>query len=208
MKQWHRRGSRSTSVIGSTGLLLLAACGGSDAAPDAAQSDVAASARDVQPAATSTTTTGADPNAFAPKADVPEELDDSNARLRRMILEATEVPTRAEVGIPAYPGARVVQVHPPGSEQVNSVEALPLVWLISDDEPAKVAEFYRRELPDWNAGEFYLNSWFWSGQGQFDPLDTSGITTPSVGIMPPVPGRTDMFPGTSSEIQVRYQPGS
>jgi len=189
-------------LVGGTVLLFVTACGGSDA-PDAVESAAAAFAADAEPAAAGT---AAGPDAFAPKAVVRADLDDSNARMRRMILDAAVVPGRAEVGVPPYPGARVVQVQAPGSEQVNDVVALPLVWLISDNEPEAVVEFYRRELSGWSLGEFYLNTWFWEGDGPYNPIDESGLTMPGIGVMAALPGRADMFPGTRSEIQIRYRP--
>lgn len=198
-----REGDGPTSVLFGCTLVffLLVGCG-DGAAPDAAQAGGVAGTADAPRSAAQ------DPDAFAPKAEISPEADEAAARMARMFLDAAVVPRRDAVGIPPYPGARVVQVQPASPMMINDeeFEALPVIVLISDDDPARVAEFYASELPGWSQGEFYLNQAFWEGGDDYDPLDVSGQTTPSVLVMEPVGNRPALFPGTRSEIQVRYRP--
>lgn len=83
-----------------------------------------------------TAAVGAEP--FAPKADPPADPSAPEAQLAVMYLQGAEVPDRKEVGIPAYPGARITQA------AENVMNGLSRVVLLSEDPPAEVRGFLRK----------------------------------------------------------------
>ena len=57
------------------------------------------------------------------------------------------VPTKDEVGIPAYPGAVISSVSAPSTDTTKyKQEVLPFVILVSTDNPDNVVAFYKRNL--------------------------------------------------------------
>ncbi len=64
------------------------------------------------------------------------------------------VPTKDEVGIPAYPGAVISSVSAPRTDTLEyKREILPFVTLVSTHNPSKVISFYQRNLKSsmgWN----------------------------------------------------------
>ena len=67
------------------------------------------------------------------------------------------VPTKDEVGIPAYPGAVISSVSAPSTDTTKyKQEVLPFVILVSTDNPNNVVAFYKRNLTKnkgWNYNE-------------------------------------------------------
>jgi hypothetical protein len=67
------------------------------------------------------------------------------------------VPTRDEVGIPAYPGAVISSVSAPREDTLEfKKEVLPFVTLVSKDNPEQVISYYKRKLTKadgWNYKE-------------------------------------------------------
>jgi len=88
---------------------------------------------------------------FAPWAklssDAPKEIE----------ARKYPVPTKDEVGIPAYPGAVISSVSAPSTDTVKyKQEVLPFVILVARDIPENVINFYKRNLTEekgWNYNE-------------------------------------------------------
>ena len=82
-------------------------------------------------------------------SDAPKEI---NAR-------KYPVPSKTEVGIPAYPGAFISSVSAPRQDTIEyKKEVLPFVILVSTDTPSKVISFYKKVLTKdkgWNYSEEY-----------------------------------------------------
>ena len=151
---------------------------------------------------------------FAEKVLIPDtaptdELANAEFRLGAMLVQAAMVPGRNAVGVPAYPGARVVQTTGPGTGSMNGepFEALPMVILLSEDAPEKIVAFYREVLPDWQYENMFLTDWFWSGGGEFHPLEISGMETPAIGIIElGEVMKYQIWPEAKTRIDFRYQP--
>ena len=146
---------------------------------------------------------------FAPPVSVPPD----GGELRPWEAEALrtmEIPSADAVGVPAYPGARVVQVMPGGEMSFNdeTTRYNPSIKLLSLDSEEDVAAFYREALAGegWNSDTIMGMTWFWQGDRAFDPLDVAAVgLIPAIGIMEPGPmGR--MMPGAQSLIEIRYSP--
>lgn len=67
------------------------------------------------------------------------------------------VPTKDEVGIPAYPGAVISSVSAPREDTLEfKKEVLPFVILVSKDSPEQVISYYKKKLTKaggWNYNE-------------------------------------------------------
>lgn len=67
------------------------------------------------------------------------------------------VPTKEEVGIPAYPGAVISSVSAPSTDTIKyKQEVLPFVNLVTTDSPENVIGFYKTYLTEdkgWNYSE-------------------------------------------------------
>jgi hypothetical protein len=117
--------------------------------------------------------------AYAPKAELPAGAD-ANSMIAAMLSNAS-VPETDAVGVPAYPGARVVQAmnvqNPVTRAQTGTVR------LISNDSPEAVAAWYEENLTGWRRSEAMGMIGFGEGGREFNPMrpDTWGVV-PSVKI--------------------------
>jgi hypothetical protein len=183
------------------GVAVVPACGGdagSETPGDAMGSGIPASS----PAS------AGDRGGFAPAVSVP----DGGGEFRSWKIEGLRqmrIPSQDEVGIPAFPGARVAQVLPGGEMEVNAERHRynPSVKLLTTDSEEEVAAFYRNALQGWTTGERMASIWLWESGDDYNPLDVGAIgLIPAVGIMPPGPlGR--MMPEARTLIEIRYRPG-
>ncbi len=91
------------------------------------------------------------------------------------------------VGLPVYPGLRMVSSSP-GGDMGTGVTALPAVVGHTDDPMEQVVDFYAENLPGWNQGESFGSQVFWSGEPDegFNLLDPESLARPSVAVMPPI----------------------
>lgn len=98
---------------------------------------------------------------FAPKADIPgNPNDDPDLALAIIYLENIEVPDQEEVGVPAYPDAKIFQTNRAQGDM------LPSVRLLSVDDLTKVVDFYKKELKGWKYKDFYGVHMFYNGKEQ------------------------------------------
>ena len=98
---------------------------------------------------------------FAPKADIPSNPnDDPDLALAIIYLENIEVPDQEEVGVPAYPDAKIFQTNRAQEDM------LPSVRLLSLDNLTKVVDFYKTELRGWKYKDFYGVHMFYNGKEQ------------------------------------------
>lgn len=96
---------------------------------------------------------------FAPKADIPKNpKNDPGLNLSIMFLKNVKIPTKKEVGLPAYPNSKIIQT------DAGSTKRLPMVRLLALDEPSKVAAYYKKALSDWKYKEFFGTHSFWKGE--------------------------------------------
>ncbi len=117
------------------------------------------------------------------------------------------VPSRTEVEAPPYPGAVIIRSIPPRnlSARGERYTTLPVLVLVTPDEPERVIAYYEEMLSNWSGQEIRLAHYFWLGGPDFDPLQMSGKVTPSVQVIQA--GDIRLVPDAKSEIHVRYSPG-
>ncbi len=152
----------------------------------------------------------AQPRPYAPQAQVPEVVgNDPLLQMEIRSLQAAQVPDWRDVLAPAYPGAVVVASEPSRTLRVGRnqrVDTYPVIILLTADAPEQVLDFYRRNLPAWNHGQFVASDYFWAGGDEFHPLSWSGQVTASVQVAPARVSK--LVPDARTEIHVRYRPGT
>jgi hypothetical protein len=195
------RDARLLHLLAGLAFAAATACGGE------ARSDTqAADAGGVQQAAASQ----APADAYAPKLPVPEDVpDDPGAKMLVMAMRWVTVPSKSEVGVPAYPGARVMSTMAAQKMTVNDEETkmMPGLALLSEDEISDVVEFYTQKLKGWQQKEFFGSYMFWDGPADANPLDIT-LPYPLVGIVPLAESGSEkaLWPSVKTRIDIRYRP--
>ena len=145
---------------------------------------------------------------FAPKISLPDKMESRDYSVK--LVESWNVPSKEEVGFPAYAGSFIIAMMEAGPMVANddTVMALPSMTLATEDELAKVVSFYKEKLQDWK----YKNSYdmfdiFWIGPDDFNNFDmTVGMTIPNVVIFEANSGQTDFMPKAKTTITIVYKP--
>lgn len=145
---------------------------------------------------------------FAPKVDLPKNLE--NRDMWTNLVKQWVVPSKEEVGIPAYPGSVIVALKDKSWMEANGerMETLPAITLATKDEPEKVTAFYKEKLADWKyKNQMDMFDIFWTGKDEFDNMDmTESATTPNIVIMQAFSAQTDFLPGAKTVITIVYNP--
>lgn len=145
---------------------------------------------------------------FAPKVDLPTKLE--NRDIWENMVKNWVVPTKEEVGIPAYPGSVIVALKGKSWMEANGekMDTLPAITLATADDMEKVTAFYKEKLKDWmyknQMGMFDI---FWTGKDEFNNMDiTESATIPNMVIMKAMSGQTDFVPDAKTAITIVYKP--
>lgn len=197
------RTARPVHIFAGLALVLTGACGGEETAQSAAQT--AAGAAQTMMAAAETPA-----DAYAPRLPIPGDLpDDPGAELMVMAMRSVVIPSKSEVGVPAYPGARIMSTMAASTMTVNGeeIETMPALAMLSEDEIADVVKFYMENLEGWHQKEFFGNYMFWDGPADANPLDIS-LPYPLVGIMALDESSSEaaFWPGVKTRVDIRYRP--
>ena len=147
-------------------------------------------------------------NPFAPKVNLPKKLE--NRDMWENLVKNWVVPSKEEVGIPAYPGSVIVALKGKSWMEANGekMDTLPTITLATADEMAKVTAFYKEKLADWK----YKNSYgmfdiFWTDKDDFNNMDiTEAATIPNMSIMEAMSAQTDFLPNAKTAITIVYKP--
>jgi hypothetical protein len=146
---------------------------------------------------------------FAPKVKPPKNMSNRSYWIKTM--SEWKVPSTEEVGAPAYPGAFIVQMNGPTQMESNGTKltTLPIVILETEDEPAKVAAFYKEKLTGWKyENKFGMFDVFWKGGEDFNFMDIDqAATRVNIIIQEPITSDSDrMMPTSKARIQIVYNP--
>lgn len=144
---------------------------------------------------------------FAPKVTIPKKMENRDFWVNQ--INSWKIPSKEDVGIPAYPGALIVQFMEASTMTSNDkkLETLPIIVLETEDEQSKVAAFYKEKLADWKyENKFEMFDVFWTGDGEFNFMDIDqAATRPNVQLQNPVdPNR--LMPTSKTRIQIIYRP--
>jgi len=95
---------------------------------------------------------------YAVKMDAPKNpTNDPEITLAIQILESVEILDTKNVGVSAYPNARIFQT------TIAQSGMLPTVRLLSSDEVSVVKEYYKNDLIDWKSKDLYGIFTFFKG---------------------------------------------
>jgi hypothetical protein len=138
------------------------------------------------------------------------KITSNTPEMSKMTIEAANVPNRAAVGIPPYPGAKIFQTRDAGEMEVNdeSFKTIAYMKLLSTDPVDKVVAWYKEQLPSYGHKDFYGVSWaFWKGEASFNSMDmTHTMTRENVLIGDAtVIGYDGELKGAKSVIEVSYE---
>ena len=145
---------------------------------------------------------------FAPKVDLPKKLE--NRDMWENMVKNWVIPTKEEVGIPAYPGSVIVALKEKGWMEANGekMDTLPAITLATADEKENVTAFYKENLKDWkHKNQMGMFDIFWTGKDEFNSMDiTESATIPNMAIMEAMSAQTDFMPGAKTAITIVYKP--
>ncbi len=143
---------------------------------------------------------------FAPKVKLPSNMNDR--ALWAPVVKNWKVPSKSEVGIPAYEGSFIVSLKVASHMTANGVKynTLPTIILATTDDPAKVTAFYKVKLKDWK----YKNDWkmfdvFWKDGKKFNSMDIrDNATRPNIIIQKAGIPYLEYMPKAKSVITIVY----
>ncbi len=151
---------------------------------------------------------GAWAETYAPKVPVTS----STSAMGRVVIQSAKVPDSSVVGIPAYPGALVIQTREAGAMQASDGKPyLPYIKLLSSDTVDKVVKWYRERLSGWYYQKVSIFSMaeshrFWKEKGDYGMMDMDAMgTVPNV-IVSAGKQHADDYPPAEAMIEVTYQP--
>jgi len=147
---------------------------------------------------------------FAPKVHVPQEMLDPTHpdALDAMMAKNSKIPSKQEVGLPAYQGAKVMHTQQPSGAQINGKELQPnhMVRMGTADPIDRVRRFYREQLSDWSSTESFGTHILYQGEGKFELMHESSMITPHVQIREAYPQESPLMPEMSTVIEIYYRP--
>jgi len=147
-------------------------------------------------------------NPFAPKVNLPKKLE--NRDMWENLVKNWIVPSKEEVGIPAYPGSVIVALKGKSWMEANGekMDTLPAITLATSDEMAKVTAFYKEELKEWKyKNQMGMFDICWTGKEDFNNMDiTEAATIPNLSIMKAMSAQTDFLPDAKTVITIVYKP--
>ncbi len=139
------------------------------------------------------------------------QVTSSTSPMSQMMIKGANIPDRALVEIPAYPGARIFQTREAGEMTMNDevYKTLAYIKLLSTDPVEKIVAWYKEQLGTYTYEDVFGVSWvFWKGEGEFNGLDMRQRTTiQNVGVSETIAAMEydkDMK-GVKSVIEVTYE---
>ncbi|MCP5102720.1 MAG: hypothetical protein GY950_05055 [bacterium] len=132
---------------------------------------------------------------YAPVAGIKEVQTDS-PKVKTLLsrLKRVKVPDKSSVGIPAYPGAEIIQT----AQSIHGF--LPYVILVSNDDPETVAAFYKEKMTGWQQDEINKTIRFWKGRKR-DCLNGRGLL---ISIRSLSKSFNSVLPGKQTRIRIAY----
>lgn len=138
------------------------------------------------------------------------KINSNTSPMSKMVIEGANVPDRASVGIPPYPGAKIFQTRDVGEMSANdeTFKTIAYVKLLSTDPVDKVVAWYKEQLPSYGHKDVYGIAWvFWKGEGEYNSMDMrQAMTIENVQITDAtVMDYENDMKGAKSVIEVSYE---
>lgn len=138
---------------------------------------------------------------FAPLAKVPDDAPDKEMHAKR--LAAIEVPTRKQVGVPAYPGAVITFAIRGTTMELHGsrVTTLPVIQLLTSASVEDVVAFYTKSLDDWTHDQqVFIHELRPPHGGEED--SATAVSRPFVKIQPT--RAEPLVPDAATRIEIAY----
>jgi len=138
------------------------------------------------------------------------EITSKTSPMNQMVIKASKVPDRSAVGIPCYPGAKILQTKDVSEVEMNGqkYKTLAYIKLLSTDPVDKIAAWYKEQLKGYTYEDLFGMPVFWKGKGKFNGLDMrQRMTIQNVGLSEPIPemGYDKDMKGVQSVIEITYE---
>lgn len=145
---------------------------------------------------------------FAKKVKLPKNM--ANRSMWETVVKNWKVPSKGEVGLPAYPGSFIIGVKGMSHMTANGKKytTLPNIVLATTAEQKKVLKFYQEKLKDWHyKNDMDMFEVFWKGKGKFNSLDiTQTATMVNIILMKANIPYTEYMPDAKTVITIVYKP--
>ena len=148
---------------------------------------------------------------FAPKVVPPSGITkDSPDYFGVQILNASKVPEMSEVGVPPYPGAKLIMARDASPMEVNgnTYACLRYVKILTADNSDEVEAFYKSRLDGYRFKSEYggVIRLFWKGEDDLSPMEMGDMcTTPNISISDATGMFDTLMPGVKTAIEITYQ---
>ena len=125
------------------------------------------------------------------------------------VVNNWKVPTKDEVGLPAYPGSVIVGLKEMSHMTANNKKytTLPTIVLATTADQKNVMNFYKKELKDWHyKNDMGMFDVFWTGPVKFNSMDIRQTTQiPNIIIMKANRPYTEYKPDAKTVITIVYK---
>lgn len=142
---------------------------------------------------------------FAKLVDIPNEMtkEGHSDYFDAMVTKNSVIPSQEEVGISAYPGAKILftQMNNQSNENGTQVDLPKRIFMGTPDSVEQVTEFYKKNLTGWKYKKFYGAPTFYKKEGEFNPLED--MITPRIVISPEYKTRK-LMPSSKTNIDIYY----
>jgi len=128
----------------------------------------------------------------------------------QVFIKAAKVPEASAVGIPAYPGAVILQTRQKGAMKTDAGKPyLPYIKLLTSDSVDKVVAWYKAKLPRYfyqKEDFFGTNSYrFWKVKGDYGMMDMDAMGTIENVIIADGSQHADVYPDVTTMIEITYE---
>lgn len=141
---------------------------------------------------------------FAPKVELPDDISNSDISfLEAQTVEKSVVPSQEEVGVPAYPDAKILFTQAGSTTTVKGLTtSLPNRVFLGTSAPLdSVVEFYSDQLEGWSSTKENDTVIFYEENTTDDPVED--LTIPKIIVAPDDPSR-NLMPEAETTIDIYY----
>lgn len=143
---------------------------------------------------------------FAPLIELPEDISSSDISfLQAQTVKNSVVPSKEEVGLPAYPGAKILFTQSGSTTTINGINTQTpnRVFLGSTASSDKVIEYYANALEGWSQVRENDSTIFVAESDMKNPLED--LTIEKIIITADDPPR-NLMPEAQTNIDIYYNP--
>lgn len=143
---------------------------------------------------------------FAPLVDLPDDISSSNISfLEAQTVEKSVIPSKEEVGVPAYPDARILFTQTGNKATVDGIEtSLPHRVFLGTTAPLNtVVEFYTDRLDGWISKKEDTSVVFLKENATTTPAEDPTLQKILISLDDPT---RNLMPKAQTTIDIHYYP--